>query len=139
MDFHRDGTLPSDPNTIFVFGSNLAGRHGRGAARIAMNNFGAVYGKGVGAHGNSYAIPTKSKRIQPLELDEIQEGVLDFVRYACQNPDKKFFVTRVGCVLAGYGDFQIAPMFRGSPSNCSFAEEWRKYLTAADTAADVFG
>lgn len=127
VKFHRDGTLPETPMT-FVFGSNLAGIHGAGAAKIAVAKFGAVYGIGKGYRGRSYAIPTKDRDLRSLSLDEIEHYVRDFVEYTNHGMIiDSYFVTRVGCGLAGYRDSQIAPMFKGA-KNCSFAEEWRPYL-----------
>lgn len=125
VKFHIDGTLPTNLE-MFVFGSNLAGRHGAGAAKIAQSMFGAKYGFGRGIMGSSWAIPTKSRDLRTLPLSEIKEYVSDFVNYI-QHVDLEFFVTRVGCGLAGYKDHQIAPMFKGA-INCSFAEEWCPYL-----------
>ena len=130
VKFHRDGTLPTADET-FVFGSNLAGRHGAGAARIAREKVGAKYGLASGLMGRSYAIPTKGHDLQSLSLNEIELHIRKFVAYT-NSPTVifligNFFVTRVGCGLAGYKDHQIAPMFRGA-SNCSFAVEWRPYL-----------
>jgi len=110
---------------IFVFGSNLAGRHGAGAALEARRKHGAIYGQGIGRQGNSYAIPTRSGRLQTLSLAIIRRHVLDFMEYARANPDLDFCVTRIGCGLAGYTDNQIAPMFIGAPSNCHLPEGWR--------------
>lgn len=109
---------------IFVFGSNLAGRHGRGAALFAKNNYGAVYGVGVGRTGSAYGIPTKDINISTLPIDEIKKYVDDFVLYAKNNPDIYFQVTNIGCGLAGYNPKQIAPMFIDSPSNCFFSKEF---------------
>lgn len=109
---------------IFVFGSNLAGRHGKGAALFARQNHGAIYGQGVGRQGNSYAIPTKDGRLNVLSLDEISGHVLDFIAYAKENSDLEFNVTRIGCGLAGYKDTQIAPLFSGAPSNCKLPDGW---------------
>ena len=130
VKFHEDGSLPLSGET-FVFGSNLAGRHGAGAAKIAREKFGAKYGLASGLGGRSYAIPTKDHHLQSLSLDEIASHIRKFVTYT-NNPSVialigDFFVTRVGCGLAGYKDHQIAPMFKGA-SNCSFAEQWRPYL-----------
>lgn len=114
---------------IFVFGSNLAGRHGRGAALTARLYHGAVYGVGVGRTGNAYAIPTKDWHVKgTLPLDKISSHVRDFIRYAENNPDLSFNVTRVGCGLAGYRDDQIAPMFKDAPSNCRLPIEWEYIL-----------
>ena len=107
---------------IFVFGSNLAGRHGAGAALFARNNYGALYGQGVGRQGNSYAIPTKDYRINTLPLETIQGYVNEFLLYARNHPELDFQVTRIGCGLANYNDAQIAPMFTNAPSNCSLPE-----------------
>lgn len=93
-------------NEIFVFGSNLDGMHGGGAARIAYENFGAIWGKGVGLHGSTYAIPTMHGG-----LDAIKPYVDDFIAYARQHPEMKFLVTRIGCGIAGFQDEEMAPLF----------------------------
>lgn len=128
MKFHTDGTSPKNKSTIFVFGSNLAGVHGAGAARAALDHFGAVYGKGIGLYGTSYGIPTKDLKIKTLPLKDIRNYVKKFVSFTKSNPDLQFWVTRVGCVIAGYEDADIAPMFKGAV-NCNFAKEWKPYLT----------
>ena len=113
----------SDP--IFVFGSNLAGRHGAGAAVEAHHVHGAVWGVGCGRSGNAYAIPTKDREIRTLPLGEIQGYVNDFIGYTNAHPDLAFKVTRIGCGLAGYTDDQIAPFFAGAPENCILPKGWR--------------
>lgn len=123
--FHKDGTLPQNAE-IFVFGSNLGGRHGAGAAKIAIEKFGAKYGFYRGLKGQSWAIPTKSKDLRTLPLSDIYDFVKEFVDYT-NHVDLQFFVTRIGCGLAGHKDHNIAPMFKDA-KNCSFAEEWEKYL-----------
>lgn len=127
--FHVDGTLPKD-GSIFVFGSNLAGIHGAGAAAVALN-LGAKWGKGVGLQGKTYAIPTKDKNIKTMSLTEILPYIEDFVRFTKDHPEMRFFVTRIGCGLAGYSDNQIAPLFSGA-MNCSFAKEWRPFILKND-------
>jgi hypothetical protein len=112
---------------IFVFGSNLAGRHGKGAALHARQKYGAVYGVGVGRTGSAYAIPTKDHSIQTLPLESILPYVESFLHYANEHSELTFLVTRVGCGLAGYKDSDIAPMFYGAPSNCKLPEEWKEY------------
>lgn len=116
------------PDEIFVFGSNLAGVHGSGAARKARVDFGAVYGKGVGFTGQCYALPTKDENIETMPLDEIKVYVDAFLKEAAIHTDKIFLVTKVGCGLAGYTNDDIAPMFKGAPTNCYFDLEWRDYL-----------
>lgn len=109
---------------VFVFGSNLAGRHGAGAALYARQHHGAIYGQGVGPQGNSYAIPTKDERIRTLPLDRIKPYIDDFLIYAAANPTITFQVTRIGCGLAGYTDDDISPMFADAPANCLLPQEW---------------
>jgi hypothetical protein len=126
----RDRRDPRDhPNIVFVFGSNLSGAHGAGAAAFARFWYGAVYGVGVGRTGQSYALPTKDEDINTLPLDRISGYVTEFLDYAREHSNEEFFVTRVGCGLAGYTDEQIAPMFRGAPDNCVFEQSWKEYLT----------
>jgi hypothetical protein len=130
--FHQDGTLPPrDSRWVFVFGSNLAGLHEGGAARVAFEQFGAEMGNGVGLQLDSYAIPTKDGDLNTMPIPLIKGYVNDFIKLAeeANFEDKTFFVTRIGCGLAGYEDSEIAPLFRDAPANCSFAYEWRPYLT----------
>lgn len=117
---------------IFVFGSNLAGRHGKGAALFAFQNRGAIYGQGIGRQGNSYAIPTRAMltrtRLTTLPLVQIAVHVMDFLKYAHENPRLQFEVTRIGCGLAGYSDREMAPLFKGAPANCLMPVEWKPFL-----------
>lgn len=108
-------------NEIFVFGSNLDGMHGGGAARIAYENFGAIWGKGVGLHGSTYAIPTMHGG-----LDAIKPYVDDFIAYARQHPEMKFLVTRIGCGIAGFQDEEMAPLFAETLNieNVYLPEKW---------------
>lgn len=115
------------PSIYFVFGSNLAGRHGAGAALDAVNDYGAIYGVGEGFAGRSYAIPTKDHRIQTLPLELIERYVRDFVELTRQSNDKRYFVTAIGTGLACYKHEDIAPMFRGA-MNCIFPDVWEQYL-----------
>jgi hypothetical protein len=121
-------------NSIFVFGSNLAGRHGKGAALYARQHHGAIYGRGEGRQGNSYAIPTKDDELRSLGLLSIKFYVDRFIEYATARPHLVFNVTRVGCGLAGYTDEQIAPMFRHAPTNCNLPEGWRNYANHGNPA-----
>ena len=94
------------PNEIFVFGSNLAGAHGGGAARLAYERFGAIWGQGVGLQGQSYAIPTMQGGVET-----IKPYVDEFIRFAKQHPEQKFLVTKIGCGIAGFKVDEIAPLF----------------------------
>ena len=93
-------------NEIFVFGSNLQGHHGGGAALIAYEKFGAVWNEGVGLHGKTYAIPTMHGGV-----DDIKPYVDEFIDFAKENKQYKFLVTRIGCGIAGFKDHEIAPLF----------------------------
>ena len=95
------------PDEVFVFGSNLGGFHGGGAARAAMRLFGAVWGQGVGLQGQSYAIPTMQGGVET-----IKPYVDEFIAFAQSRPDLYFYVTRIGCGIAGFTDDEIAPLFR---------------------------
>jgi hypothetical protein len=113
---------------IFVFGSNLAGVHGAGAALYARKHAGAINGIGIGLQGSSYAIPTKDERIKTLPLHEIRAYVEDFLVFAAHHPEWRFLMTRIGCGLAGYKDKDIAPMFAKVPSNVVLPPEWVEFL-----------
>ena len=94
-------------NEIFVFGSNLRGMHGGGAARVALDKFGAIWGKGVGLQGQSYGIPTMQGGV-----GTIKPYVDDFIEFARTHPEMRFLVTRIGCGIAGFSDEEIAPLFK---------------------------
>lgn len=94
------------PNEIFVFGSNLSGMHGGGAARLAYQKFGAIWGQGVGLQGQSYGIPTMQGGV-----DTIKPYVDEFIEFAKTHPQLKFLVTEIGCGIAGFSVEEIAPLF----------------------------
>ena len=96
---------------IFVFGSNLAGMHAGGAARIACRCFGAVWGQGVGLQGRSYAIPTMQGGVET-----IRPYVDEFIDFARRHPHLKFLVTEIGCGIAGFTPEEIAPLFAAAVS-----------------------
>ena len=96
---------------VFVFGSNLKGMHGGGAARVAYDKFGAVWGQGVSMQGQSYGIPTMHGG-----TDVIAPYVDEFIEYAKQHPEKKFLVTPIGCGIAGFSESEIAPLFKDAVS-----------------------
>jgi hypothetical protein len=121
-----------DNEAIFVFGSNLSGRHGKGAALHARQHYGAVYGKGVGFQGSSYAIPTKDHALRAMPLPQIAHYVSQFIKFAAEHPELTFQVTRVGCGMAGYSDKQMAPLFAKAPKNCRLPEEWKPLLSGTD-------
>lgn len=125
------------PETCFVFGSNTAGRHGAGAARHAMEHHGAIYGRGIGFQGDSYAIPTKDDRIQTLPLEDVRMWVQKFLNSARTLPETTFHVTQIGCGLAGFTPEQIAPLFADAPRNCKFSTAWGKWLPNHETWTDA--
>jgi len=115
---------------IFVFGSNLAGRHGKGAALHARQHHGAIYGKGEGLQGNSYAIPTKDENLKTLPLEVIRHKVAKFMAFARSHPHLMFKVTPIGCGLAGYKPKQIAPFFQEGPVNVMLPPEFIEQPTS---------
>jgi hypothetical protein len=124
MQHPNDRTFVPGPSKIFVFGSNDAGIHGAGAARVAREQYGAEWGIGEGPSGSTYAIPTKTKDLETKSIPAISLSVLNFLYYAMANPKLEFFVTRIGCGLAGYTDKEIAPLFVGSPPNVILPIGW---------------
>jgi len=104
--FAPDNITTLRPDEVFVFGSNLQGMHAGGAARVALDCFGAVWGVGVGIQGQSYAIPTMHGGVEA-----IRPYVDQFVQYAREHSHQTFLVTRVGCGIAGFDDAEIAPLF----------------------------
>jgi len=113
---------------VFVFGSNLMGIHGKGAAKVAHKQYGAEWGVGEGRTGNAYALPTKDYLLQTRSLVHIELSVLVFMQYAWENLDTKFQVTQVGTGLAGLDKTVIAPMFKGSTCNVFFDLAWKDIL-----------
>jgi len=105
-DFTPDYITELKPDEVFVFGSNLAGMHGGGAAYVAFKKFGAIMGCGVGLQGQSYAIPTMQGGVET-----IKPYVDEFITFAADHPELFFYVTRIGCGIAGFRDKEIAPLF----------------------------
>lgn len=110
-EFYGDRITPDfinelKENEIFVFGSNQQGLHQGGAAAFAMSNFGAVWGQGEGLQGQSYAIPTMEG------IDNLKAAVDRFTKFADEHPELHFFVTKIGCGIAGYPVYEIAPLFK---------------------------
>lgn len=97
------------PNEIFVFGSNLQGYHGGGAARLAMNQWGAVWGQGTGLQGQTYAIPTMQGGI-----GTIRPYIDQFIKFTQNDPERTFLVTEIGCGIAGFRPADIAPLFKNA-------------------------
>lgn len=116
-----------DPGQIFVFGSNEAGRHGKGAALTALR-WGAIYGVSSGMQGQTYAIPTKDRQLRTLPLHAIRKYVVQFLDFARHQHYLQFLVTRIGCGLAGYEDAQIAPMFKTATRNVVLPYIWNSVL-----------
>lgn len=117
---------------IFVFGSNRQGRHGAGAALAAWKFYGAINGQAEGLQGQSYAIITKELRSskEPVDLLEIQAGVMIFTQFAKDHPELDFFVTALGTNLAGFEVYQIAPLFDEAKDlpNVQLCQEFKEYL-----------
>jgi hypothetical protein len=118
----------------FVFGSNEAGRHGGGAAYVAWKNFGAIYNQGFGPQGYCFAIPTKDWEIESLPLDKIRPYINSFIDYARVQNNLLFYVTKIGCGLAGYTPEDIAPMFKEclTMNNVALPKEFIDILNGKD-------
>ena len=112
------------PNEVFVFGSNLNGNHYGGAAKQALDMFGAVEGQGEGLMGQSYAFPTLNKKMKKVSKKELKESVNKLYQCATDNKDKTFFVTKVGCGIAGFTEEEIKPLFTGNPKNVILPKKW---------------
>lgn len=110
---------------VFVFGSNLDGFHGGGAAALAFRKFGAKWGKGVGHYGQTYGIPTMHGGV-----NEIRPYVDEFIIYAKRHPELIFLVTKIGCGIAGFTCEEIAPLFSETVNmvNVYLPEEFRKII-----------
>lgn len=118
---------------VFVFGSNLSGIHGAGAAKYAHQSLGFPWGIGkglkTGYHGKkSYALPTKGINIVEMNYAEVAGSVHNFIRFAKASPGLNFQVTQVGCGLGGFTKEDIAPLFKEAPDNCFFDTEWKDLL-----------
>ena len=131
-DYTPERITELKPNEIFVFGSNLDGAHGGGAARIAYNRFGAVWGQGVGLQGQCYAIPTMQGGVET-----IKPYVDEFIKFARQHQEYKFLVTRIGCGIAGFKDEDIAPLFKDAleVENIILPHEFVKHLNKKDSTS----
>lgn len=129
--FTHENILSLKENEIFVFASNRSGRHGLGAAKLALQKFGAIYGRGEGLMGQCYALPTKGYKMEVLSLDDIRGHIAVFLNVARQIKDKYFLVTKIGCGLAGYKPSDIAPLFfsirEKDYTNICLPEEFWKY------------
>ncbi len=116
---------------VFVFGSNLQGRHGLGAAKTARTVYGAKYGIAKGRTGNAYAIPTKivpTREKRQLPLSDIQQSVDKFMEYAKTHSEDTFMVSAIGTGLAGYKPIEIAPMFKKVSSNVILPDAFRRII-----------
>jgi hypothetical protein len=125
-------TLPDDgKKNVFVFGSNLNGYHGAGAARFARVHYRAQMGEKFGHTGDAFAIPTMDRTFTPLPLEKIAEYVKRFI--AEVKPDHVYYVTPIGCGIAGFTAAEIAPLFAGAPSNVILPDEFTAILNPART------
>jgi hypothetical protein len=117
-----------EPGEVFVFGSNASGAHGGGAARFALDRFGAIWGQAEGLQGQSYGIDTMSG------LAVFEEQARRFVAFAAEHPELRFLVTEVGCGIAGYRPVQVAAFFTGAGENVVLPESFRAVLGETDDA-----
>lgn len=133
---YYEGNIKPEPNTVFVFGSNPEGRHGAGAAKVAREQFGAIYGQGEGLQGNAYALPTKDLRVKEnkgfksISPEQITDSIKKLYEIAKQNPNKRFKVAyrnTTDTSLNGYTGLEMIEMFNQAgaiPTNIIFSKEW---------------
>ncbi len=130
MRFTPENITKLEENEIFIFGSNLAGRHGAGAAKVAKDKFDAVYGIGKGLTGRCYAFPTKDKYIKTLPINLLKEEFIDLFTCCEDFPEYTFLLTKVGCGLAGHSVKDIVGCFKDLPIPANLvmpAEFWIEY------------
>lgn len=145
-----EGMITPDANTIFVFGSNPEGRHGAGAAKIARDRFGAIYGQGEGLQGNSYALPTKDLRVKKnnsyksISPEQITENIKKMYEVARQHSDKQFKVVYTNglnqATLNGYTGAEMIKMFKNAgpvPSNVVFNKNWTDHWNEVKTSKPI--
>jgi hypothetical protein len=113
---------------VFVFGSDLAGRHSSGDALVALRRYGAVYGRGMGQQGRSYAIPVRDEQGKLMPIPVIARYVNAFLRFAAIHRATIFHVSRIGCARDAYRDDEIAPLFAGAPPNCRLPRGWQRFF-----------
>jgi protease I len=125
-----DQSVSSDDpvRDVFVFGSDLAGRHTSGNALMALRRHGAVYGRSVGLQGRSYAIPVRDEQGKLMPATAIARYVSAFLRFAAIHREMTFHVSRIGCERGGYRDDEIAPLFAGAPRNCRLPKGWERFI-----------
>ena len=132
MKFTPDKITKLEKGQVFVFGSNEAGIHGAGAAKLAREKFGAVNGVGFGFQGQSYAIPTKDFEICTLPLDNIEYYIYCFLTEVKEYPSTEFLLTKIGCGLAGYSEEEIAKLFKNKyiPENVTLPESFYNIINS---------
>lgn len=130
MKYTEEDIVELKDSEIFVFGSNESGIHGAGAARRALS-FGAVYGKGFGLSGQTFAIPTKDWNVETLPLEEIKFYIDRFWYFVQKYENYYFLITKIGCGLAGYSISEIAPLFADFIffKNVSLPKEFMEEIT----------
>lgn len=138
IHYYRDGLRFKrlQPRSVFCFGSNFSGRHGKGAALDAKQYFGAVSGQGEGLQGRSYAIPTKDHNLEILPIEVVAQGVERFLQFARQTPYTNYVITPLGTGLARNSHEEIARLFTRLPFNCAVTQLWLEFIPH-HTAIDV--
>jgi len=125
VDPDRDHVHTKDDPRVFVFGSNLRGIHGAGAARYARNELGAQLGVGIGRTGRCYALPTCEVPGVPVSLESLSEFAGIFLDHARRFPGDRFFLSKVGCGIAGFTEEVVSLLFVGAPENVDLPPSWR--------------
>lgn len=127
--YHNETIIQTLPeNQVFVFGSNLAGNHHKGAAKIAYDYFGAMMGSGRGWAGQSFAIPTQNEHLQAMPIHQVEHYIHDFKIYTQNHPKFTYFVTAIGCGSTGFAVQDIAPLFKGISDNVILPIRFKPFL-----------
>lgn len=132
---------PNTERMVFVFGSNLAGNHGKGAALFAKTRRGAIHGNPKGLQGQSYAVPTRDRQIKTLPLSHVRANINEFLEFAADNQQHDFMITRLGCGLAGFRDADIIPIFEPALElpNTHLPGVWQAHAGQRNRAVIVAG
>lgn len=127
--YHNESIIEQLPDDqVFVFGSNLAGNHRKGAAKTALDKFGAMQGVGRGWSGQSFAIPTQNEHLQAMPIHQVEHYIKDFKIYTKNHPKFIYFITAIGCGSTGFHAKDIAPLFQDISDNVILPIRFKEFL-----------
>lgn len=137
MKYTPETIMFLEPNEVFVFGSNMNGNHAGGAAFVAQERFGAEWGCSEGLRGQSYAIPTLNRNMEKVTRKQLHVSFVIFIDCVIKHPEKVFYLTKIGCGIAGWNIYEVATIFFDAlflselegklPSNLILPKEFHLY------------